>query len=270
MKPAISRSKYSNRTKNMKKDKDVNTQKHVKFYETWTFIIIVCIILPISFRAFLYSPRHIPSSSMKPTMLIGDYIFISKFAYGYSKYSFPLGSVFSYFDGRIGGEEPERGDIIVFRPPNATDTDYIKRLVGLPGDKLQMIRGKLWINGVKLKTQRVEDFKDERGESEVNIRRYRETLPNGVEYFILDEKFEGPADNTEVFTVPENHYFFMGDNRDNSSDSRMSIGFVPKENLVGKAEVILFSNRSRFLEIWSWVFSFRGDRFWLDVRDAKE
>lgn len=252
----------------MNQKKDLNTSKHVKFYETWTFIILVCIVLPITFRAFMYSPRHIPSSSMKPTLLIGDYIFISKFAYGYSKYSFPLGYIIDYFDGRVGGSKPERGDIIVFRPPNAPDTDYIKRLIALPGDRVQMRRGRLWLNGQKVEIKRDEDFVDEDKENgKRNIKRYFETLPNGVSYYVLDEKYNGPADNTIVFTVPEDHYFFMGDNRDNSADSRLAIGFVPEENLIGKAEIILFSNRSRFLEFWNWLFSFREGRYFIDLEN---
>jgi signal peptidase I len=204
---------------------------------------------------------------MKSTLLIGDYIFISKFAYGYSKYSLPFGHKFNYFEGRSMAKEPERGDVIVFRPPDAIGTDYIKRLIGLPGDRVQMKNGRLWLNGKKVDIKRVENFVDERGDQKFEIKQYVETLPNGVAYNVLDEKFRGPADNTKEFIVPQNHYFFMGDNRDNSRDSRSPLGFVPFENLIGKAEVILFSNESRFLEIWSWVFSFR-DRFFINIKDA--
>ncbi|HCR85274.1 MAG TPA: signal peptidase I [Alphaproteobacteria bacterium] len=240
----------------------------VKFYETWTFVILVCIILPICFRAFLYSPRHIPSSSMKPTLLIGDYIFISKFAYGFGKYTFPFGDKINYFEGRIGGSKPKRGDIIVFRPPNDPQTDYIKRLIGLPGDTIQMKSGRLILNGEVLPNKRREDFLEDKADgTKYNVKRYRETLPNGVEYEVLDEVTAGPADDSEVFTVPENHYFFMGDNRDNSADSRLNIGYVPEENLIGKAEVILFSNEYNFLEIWNWVRGFRENRFIIDLYD---
>lgn len=252
----------------MNSEKDINTTKHLKFYETWTFIILICVILPISFRVFLYSPRHIPSGSMKSTMLVGDYIFISKFAYGYSKYSFPFGHKFDYFDGRIGGEKPERGDIIVFRPPHELGTDFIKRLIGLPGDRVQMKRGRLWLNGSKVKVSRVSDFIDEDYRGSVkNIKRYIETLPNGRSYHVLDEKHRGDVDNTVEYTIPEGYYFFMGDNRDNSTDSRLEVGLVPEENLVGKAELILFSNKSMFLKIWSWLFSFREGRFLLDLEE---
>lgn len=238
----------------------------VKFYETWTFVIIVCIILPIAFRAFLYSPRHIPSSSMKPTLLIGDYLFISKFAYGYSKFSFPFGYKVDYFEGRTGDNKPKRGDIIVFRPPNQPDTDYIKRLIGLPGDTIQMINGKLILNGELLPLEREPDFMEETLDGrKFNIKRYKETLPNGVSYSVLDQVKDGAADNTEIFAVPEGYYFFMGDNRDNSEDSRKIVGYVPEENLIGKAEIILFSNKSPFVKIWQWFGNFREGRMLIDL-----
>jgi signal peptidase I len=245
-------------------------KKKVKFHETWTFIIIVCVLLPLTLRCFLYSPRHIPSSSMKPTLLIGDYIFISKFEYGYSRYTFPLGNIFNYFSGRTGGKAPERGDIIVFRPPNMPDTDYIKRLIGLPGDKVQMINGRLFLNGSPVPTKADGEFLDTspdnhaEGSSKV-IKKYIETLPNGVTYNVLDDNPNGDFDNTPVYIVPQKHYFFMGDNRDNSSDSRASVGFVPEENIVGKAKIVFFSNESKFLQIWKWVVSFRTERFVKDV-----
>ncbi len=243
-----------------------NEHKKKGFFESWTFIILVCVVLPIMFRAVLYSPRHIPSSSMKPTLLIGDYIFISKFAYGFSSYSFPLGYKIHYFDGRKGGHEPKRGDIIVFRPKFDPSTDFIKRLIGLPGDRVQMKNGKLYLNGVMIPQKRLEDFMDERPDGGlVPIKRYEETLPNGVTYQVLDEIDQGPADNTKEFLVPPGNYFFMGDNRDNSSDSRLSVGYVPAENLIGKAEVVFFSNRSDFIKLWDWVVSFRKERFLIDL-----
>ncbi len=245
---------------------DIVVEKKKSFYESWTFVILVCVILPICFRAVLYSPRHIPSSSMKSTLLIGDYIFISKFAYGFSSYSFPLGYKFHYFDGRIGGNKPQRGDIIVFRPANDPSIDFIKRLIGLPGDRIQMRGGRLYLNGALITQRRIEDFLDEQPVGGVvPIKRYIETLPNGVSYEVLDE-FEGAqADDTKEFVVPEGNYFFMGDNRDNSSDSRLTVGYVPEENLIGKAEVIFFSNKSKFLRIWEWLVSFRGERFLIDL-----
>lgn len=245
-------------------------KKKIKFYETWTFVILVCIVLPVMFRAFVYSPRHIPSSSMKPTLLIGDYIFISKFAYGYSTIDLPFGYAIKYFEGRIGGEKPRRGDVIVFRPPTQPDTDYIKRLIGLPGDIIQMKHGKLFLNGEELQAQRVEDFYDDQPDNSASrVKQYVETLPNGVSYSIIDEVDEGPADNTDIFVVPEKHYFFMGDNRDNSADSRISIGYVPTENLVGRADIVFFSNKSPFIKIWDWVASFREGRFWKNLRNKE-
>jgi len=249
---------------------DLSYKKPKSFFEGWTFIILVCVILPMCFRAGLYSPRHIPSSSMKSTLLIGDYIFISKFEYGFSTYSFPLGYKYRYFDGRIGGDKPERGDIIVFRPANDPSTDFIKRLIGLPGDKIQMRGGRLYINGGLIPQRRIEDFLDEGvGGSMIPIKRYIETLPNGVSYEVLDEIANSNTDDTKEFIVPQSNYFFMGDNRDNSADSRLSVGFVPEENLIGKAEILFFSNRSKFLKIWEWLVSFREDRFFVDLTENK-
>lgn len=257
-----------------KKEEPTNNQpqepKKLKFHETWTFIILVCVILPLSLRCFFYSPRHIPSSSMKPTLLIGDYIFISKFEYGYSKFTFPLGEHFNYFSGRTAGKTPQRGDIIVFRPPTMPDTDYIKRLIGLPGDKVQVINGRLFLNGNPIPTKEAGEFIDTSpndkndGTTKV-IKKYIETLPNGVTYNVLDDNPNGDFDNTPAYIVPPKHYFFMGDNRDNSSDSRASVGLVPEENLVGKANVIFFSNEAKFLKIWKWLTSFRTERFVKDV-----
>ncbi len=248
------------------KEEDLSYTKPKSFFESWTFIILICVVLPICFRAVLYSPRHIPSSSMKSTLLIGDYIFISKFSYGFSSYSFPLGYKFKYFDGRIGGTLPERGDIIVFRPASDPSTDFIKRLVGLPGDRVQMRGGRFYLNGALVPQRRIEDFMDEKdGNRLVPVKRYIETLPNGVSYEVLDEFENSNSDNTREFVVPEGNYFFMGDNRDNSADSRLSVGFVPYENLIGKAEIVFFSNRSAFLRIWEWVVSFREGRFLIDL-----
>jgi signal peptidase I len=253
----------------------IPAKKKQKFHETWTFIIIVCVILPLSLRCFFYSPRHIPSSSMKPTLLIGDYIFISKFEYGYSRYTFPLGDRFNYFSGRTDGKKPDRGDIIVFRPATMPDTDYIKRLIGLPGDRVQMVNGRLFLNGTPVTTKADGTFYDESPNGSPSdvaraIPKYIETLPNGVSYHVLDDKPNGEFDNTPVFTVPEGQYFFMGDNRDNSSDSRASIGFVPAENIVGKAEIVFFSNESKFLKIWKWLTSFRTERFIKNVYESPE
>jgi len=241
------------------KEEDIKNKKvKVKFYETWTFIIFICVIVPFAFRSLFYAPFHIPSSSMKSTLLIGDFLFVNKSSYGYSRYSFPFG--IGFFEGRISDKAPERGDVIVFRPSTATYIDFIKRLVGMPGDKIQVKKGELYINGSKVDRVKIDDFieDDETGRS---ITRYRETLPNGVSYDVLDDNKNGALDNTDIFVVPDGHYFFMGDNRDNSADSRTdTVGFVPAENLVGKAERIIVSTKGSIWKFWTWGSTIRSDR----------
>ena len=197
---------------------------------------------------------------MKPTLLIGDYLFVSKFSYGYSKHSFPFSP--DLFDGRIWSGEPERGDIAVFKFPPNPSIDYIKRVIGLPGDKIQMREGVLYINNEPVKRERVEEsYVDDEGRSDP-VPVFRETLPNGVSYLTLDINPRSLGDNTSVFEVPPNHYFMMGDNRDNSADSRFEVGFVPFENMVGRASVIFFSmrNGSHPLAVWTWPENLRADR----------
>lgn len=205
----------------------------------------VAVLLAMIFRSFLFEPFHIPSGSMKGNLLIGDYLFVSKFEYGYSRFSFPYGSWLPSF-GRIMGEnEPERGDVVVFRKPTDVSTDYIKRVIGLPGDRIQMRDGVLYINGAAVPKLPADEFLeyDERAQSVRRTPQFQETLPEGKTYYVLDDDPFGAVDSTRVYTVPEGHYFMMGDNRDNSVDSRYTdqVGFVPKENLVGKAEIIVFS-----------------------------
>jgi signal peptidase I len=227
-------------------------------------IIIQALLLALVVRTFLFQPFNIPSGSMMSTLLVGDYLFVSKYAYGYSRYSFPFG--LDLFEGRVWSAQPERGDIVVFKLPRDNSTDYIKRVIGLPGDKIQMINGVLNINGKPVERERIEDYVMIRNGSETRVARYRETLPNGVSYITLDL---GPSfeDNTQVFEVPEGHFFMMGDNRDNSTDSRVSpsangVGFVPFENLVGRAEVIFFSveDGAAAWEFWRWPWTVRWDR----------
>ena len=224
------------------------------------------LLIAMIFRTFLFEPFHIPSGSMKPTLLIGDYIFVSKYSYGISRFSFPLGNWLpDTITGRMGEyHQPERGDIVVFKLPNDPSTNYIKRLIGLPGDKIQVKDGILFVNStpVTLKLDDPFEDKDDFGSSGKIIQRYTETLPGGVMHSVLDETKDGALDNTEVYTVPAKHYFFMGDNRDNSQDSRVleKVGYVPEENLVGRAEVVLFSSHSSWMKPWTWVTSLHGEK----------
>src|SRR5690349_19860410 len=181
-------------------------------------VIIHALILALLVRIFLFQPFNIPSGSMIPTLLIGDYLFVSKYSYGYSSYSFPFG--LNLFSGRVWAKQPDRGDVVLFKLPRDNETDYIKRVIGLPGDEIQMIHGVLNINGKPVPKVKTDDFvtTDAPGR-ERHIARYIETLPNGVSYPVLDLDDDGFLDNTEVYKVPEDHFFMMGDNRDASTDS---------------------------------------------------
>lgn len=228
-------------------------------------IIVYALLIAVFIRTFLFQPYNIPSSSMEETLLVGDYLFVTKFSYGYSKYSLPWS--LNSLSGRIWSGSPERGDVAVFRLPVRPNEDYIKRVVGLPGDRIQMIDGVLHINGEPCKLERVADFVRNSGYGyQERIPRYRETLPNGVSHFILDRDPDYPGwDNTQEFIVPAGHYFMMGDNRDQSNDSRIAnsgVGFVPAENLVGRADLILFSTdgSAQTWEFWKWPASIRYGR----------
>lgn len=223
--------------------------------------VLYAVAIAVVMRTFAYEPFSIPSGSMIPTLLVGDYLFVSKASYGYSKHSLPF-SV-PLIPDRVLFETPERGDVAVFKLPSDGRTDYIKRIIGLPGDTIQVKGGVLFINDAAVERQRLGEFvyQDTNGVYH-NTMRYKETLPNGKSHEIIEESDSYPrSDNTPLFTVPEDHFFAMGDNRDNSSDSRFGVGFVPKENLVGRAEVIFFSNDGSFLEFWRWPWSLRFNRF---------
>ncbi|MEM1365619.1 MAG: signal peptidase I [Pseudomonadota bacterium] len=229
-------------------------------------IVVQALLLALVVRTFLYQPFNIPSGSMIKTLLVGDYIFVSKFSYGFSKYSFPFSP--DLFDGRVWAGEPERGDVAVFRLPTNTNLDYVKRVVGLPGDRISVQDGVLFINGTAVERREAGEFDARVAGLGVPPGRtadvYIETLPNGVSYSTLDLTPLADTDNFAEVTVPEGHYFMMGDNRDNSADSRTSqVGFVPLENFIGRAEVIFFSigDGARPWQLWRWPGSLRVSRF---------
>jgi signal peptidase I len=226
-------------------------------------VIIQALLLAVVVRTLLFQPFTIPSGSMLPNLLVGDYLFVSKYTYGYSRYSLPWAP--DLFSGRIWAGEPKRGDIVVFKLPRNPKIDYIKRLIGLPGDRIQVQDGVVSINGEPVKRVRKGSWMPEHGGPEVPV--YVETLPNGVSYETLDLSQHSDGDNTKVFEVPPDHYFFMGDNCDNSLDSRWSaveqgVGYVPFENLVGPARLIFFSvdNNAHPLAFWNWPSDMRWGR----------
>lgn len=200
--------------------------------------LFLAIFFAVLIRSFLYEPFHIPSGSMKPNLLIGDYIFVSKFSYGYSRYSFPFGLPF--FKDRIFAKQPKRGDVAVFRLPNNPDINYVKRIIGLPNDKIQIKEGVIFINDIPLKQTSDGIYKDNQTTKELQ-QMQEEINPNQYISILNQEKTD--QDDTGIYTVPENQYFVMGDNRDNSQDSRFlqMVGYVPAENLIGKVSLIFFS-----------------------------
>lgn len=233
---------------------------------------MIAILLALIVRTFLFEPFNIPSSSMVPNLLVGDYLFISKYSYGYSRYSFPFG--IAGFEGRIDGKIPNRGDVIVFKLPTNTQIDYIKRLVGMPGDTIQMINGRLYINDeiVPRDAKGMVEYKKEGGIT-AKVMSYVETLPGGTQHLIYEESDQGPLDNTEKFRIPEGHYFMMGDNRDNSQDSRVQslVGYVPYDNLEGRAEFLFFSTdgTAEIFEFWKWPSATRWSRVFSSIGNGK-
>ena len=229
--------------------------------------ILIAIFIALLIRSFIFEPFNIPSGSMKPNLLVGDFIFVSKYSYGFSKHSLPFS--IPLIPGKIFANTPERGDVVVFKTPENNRTDYIKRVIGLPGDKIEIKNGIIFINGSEILRKKLNDFIDtDNKTSNKRVRMYNEYFFN-KEINILDITDNGIADNTQLFNVPENHFFVMGDNRDNSQDSRFisTVGFIPYENLVGKAQFIFFSlENARFLQIWKWPNSIRYERIFQKIQ----
>lgn len=265
------------------------------FGELWEIVktLFWAAVIAIVIRTFAYEPFNIPSSSMVPTLLIGDYLFVSKSAYGYGKYSFPGDLV--PVEGRIWEGDPKRGEVIVFRPPGEPETDFIKRLIGMPGDRVQMRQGRLFINDVMVERQRIEDYVNPDRPGAGPVAQYLETLPGGVTHRIIEEANDfGSNDDTPTFLVPAGHYFMMGDNRDGSADSRelsalkfasqaeydakckgadtvidgstadcfSKVGFVPKENLIGPAKILFWSydSSNKWYNPITWITALRFGR----------
>lgn len=282
----------------------------------WFNTIFYGALIAIAFRSILLEPFNIPSGSMIPTLHVGDHIFVEKWSYGYSRYSFPFGS-WKLWNGRFFASEPDVGDVIVFRNPIDESQDYVKRLIGRPGDTIQMIGGRLYINGtivprenprpyvvavlpksmrsvgyyhdnMSIKGDKIWvdnqpapfnytiEYKSDRfcqmyssggGCGVFNGTEYTETLPNGVQHSIIEMSDNARFDDTMAFTVPENHYFFMGDNRDNSADSRADIGFVPRDNLLGRVWFIWYSHNyyAPLLAVWTWGNKIRWNRIGMGI-----
>ena len=223
--------------------------------------ILLAIFIALLIRSFIAEPFNIPSGSMKPNLLIGDFIFVSKWSYGYSKHSLPFS--IPIIPGKILSQMPERGDVVVFKTPTDNRTDYIKRVIGLPNDKIQIVNGQIIINDKLIIRKKIEDFLDVDPKGNIKRNRQYKEYFYQIEINVLDLKDNGIVDNTQVSNVPKGHFFVMGDNRDNSQDSRFIsyVGFIPINNLVGKAQFIFFSlENSRFLEIWKWPKAIRFDR----------
>ncbi|MFI3241688.1 MAG: signal peptidase I [Alphaproteobacteria bacterium] len=229
--------------------------------------IFYAILIAVFIRSFFFEPFRIPSGSMYPTLYVGDYLFVSKYTYGYSRHSLPLS--LPLISGRVWVDEPERGDVVVFKYPQDNRTDFIKRIIGMPGDKIQMKKGHLYINGKAVEKEKEEDFviRDARGNAE-RYNQYLETLPNGVKYNVLEISDNEPVDNTVEIEVPENHYFLMGDNRDRSDDSRLNVGFVPLDNFVGKARFLFYSHNDEgaWYMPWTWPKKIRWERLFDKIK----
>ena len=238
-------------------------QELVEIIKTVVYALAIALFL----RVLFFQPFTIPSASMEPNLYEGDYIIVSKFSYGYSHHSIPFSP--HLFSGRLLERPAHRGDVVVFKLPRDGHTDYIKRVIGLPGDRIQMRKGLLYLNGVQVPRVPLASVTEDTGYGYArSVARYRETLPGGKSYITDDFGTDNDLDNTDVFRVPAGHYFMMGDNRDNSSDSRVApeaggVGYVPAENLVGRAQIILLSWNpgASLLKPWTWVMNARPSRF---------
>ncbi len=243
----------------------MKTKKQNSFFSNLKSVSLA-VFIALLIRSFIAEPFNIPSGSMKPNLLVGDFIFVSKWSYGYSRHSLPFSLGWS--NKKIFPKLPNRGDVVVFKTPQDNRTDYIKRVIGLPGDKVRILNGEIIINNQRIARQRVDDFID--NDKNVSLKRNRKY----VEYFdslqieVLDLMDNGIVDNTKLFEVPEGHFFVMGDNRDNSQDSRFeNVGYIPFENLVGKARFVFFSlENSRFLQLWKWPTSIRAERIFKSIK----
>jgi len=229
--------------------------------------ISLAVFIALIIRSFFAEPFNIPSGSMKPNLLVGDFIFVSKWSYGFSKHSLPFS--IPLIPKKIFSKLPQRGDVVVFKTPQDNRTDYIKRVIGLPGDSIKIIGGKIIINDNLIKRKRINDFIDtDKNSSIKRIRKYKEYFFD-KEIEVLDIMDQGIVDDTQLYIVPKGHFFVMGDNRDNSQDSRFTniVGYIPIENLIGKAQFIFFSlENSRFLQLWKWPKAIRTERLFMQIQ----
>jgi len=241
----------------------MNKKDILKIFKDNIITIFIALVIAVIIRSLIFQPFYIPSSSMEPTLLIGDRIFVSKFTYGYSRHSFPFSP--NIIHNRVFYDKPKQGDLVVFKTPADNRTDYIKRLIGLPGDEIQFKAGEVYLNNMKIKRTKIDTYKKVRcGKISFKVNAFKETLPNGLTYVAVYNK-TGTLQNSKKFKVPPNHFFLMGDNRDCSKDSRylQSVGYVHAINLVGKAQMIFFSNdtvKGSLLKFWNLGSSFRLNR----------